>query len=398
MSKSIGDGFSISRIFQRTVPQASVSPPPQAETTSNVGQADRLDLTSEASSKPIEADLSLSIAGRSVAPNGTVQIKRSVIDNLLQQALKGNSQLLNSKLSFDSASGAYNLSANVKAMGMQLPLSARIRLVSDQNSLGIALENVQVASIGMTYPSKLILEQMAKKVSEGNIQAQADTKTGIIRFDTTSLLRQAKVLPYSLAIDPQQTKLSLQTAASGDVTLAFQSERQGPAYTPTENSDIAVSIDQTAMTNLLREALVQDADIENVTFREGGLKIDGKAEIKDASAVLSAGKALLALMALASGSGAVNNVDPVRVKAPVSLDLDVQGTEMLITPSSSLFLDVLERMAKHAGASCQRVGDSVRVDLAAFMPQEKGTLESVEATSEGLKLNLHLNGGNLIKE
>lgn len=368
-------------------PRRNSSASSGAQSASPVEPADRLDL-SKAGSPGIEADLSLALIGRQVAPNGTISLKRAVVERSLQQALQG---LIDPKVAFDSSKGTYNLTAKTQVMGMQVPFSASIHLVADHDKIGFAIEGARVQGIGLTRLTKMLSETLAKKLSEGGLQAQADSARGIVSFDTTSLLHQIKALPYYLAIASDQTKLSLNTSPQGDVSIGFQSERQGPAITPTKDSDLAISFDDKALTAILQEALLQDADIQKVTLRDGGLQIDGKAEVKEASALLSAGKLLLALAALSSGGNV--NADPVEVKVPVSLDLEFQGKDVVLKPDSSLYLGPLQNALKQAAPV--REGDSLRIDLEALVAKQ-GVLEGIEVTPEGLKVRFHANADSLL--
>lgn len=358
---------------------------------------DRMELGRALPPSMIEADLRMSmVGGTQLAADGKITVQKAFIERLLRHALGGNKDITDAKIGFDPASGTYSVQAKIGVKGLSLPFSIKAAPVIEQNEIGFQLKEVVIptrfGALELNLVTRKLTEAIAREMSYSGIRNTANPKSGLIRIDTNSLLHQQGVLPSFVGLDFQKTRLSLDVAPSGNVVVGMTSPQRAPELPDTPASDIAVFADEQALRQALRHALGPDFEVEKVTLGEGGLKLDGRAEFKAGSDVLTAGKALFLLLAIAANDPSANQIgtERVRMTVPLALDVKQDGSQFVITPDLSKALGPLKEALEKAGFKPIPEGKGLRIDLDAVWQDRKATFDQLRLQPDGASARMRL--------
>lgn len=383
-------------------PQVPITPKRAADPAPSKPEAsrptgDRLQLGRALSPSLIEADLRLSMVGNTqLAADGTVTLQKALLERLVRHAVRGSKEITDARIGFDAASGTYAVEAKVAVKGLQLPLSLKLAPVIDSNAIGFQFREVAIptrlGSLESSLITRKLTEAIAHEMSRSGIRNTTDPKQGLIRIDTNGLLNHLGVLPTFVGLDFEKTRLSMNVAPDGNVVVGMKSAQRAPAISDTPASDIAVFADEKALQQVLRHALGRDFEVEKVTLGEGGLKLDGRAEYKEGSEVLTAGKALFLILAIAARDPVANQIgtDPARMMIPLALDVKQEGTRLVITPSIQKALGPLAESIKKAGFNPVPEGKGLRIDLDEVWQGHSATFDQLRVRSEGADARMRL--------
>lgn len=383
----------------RPAPIAPQRPAPQARPKPEVCRLrpDSFQVGRALPASLIEADVRLGmVGGTGLAADGTLTLQKTFLERLLRGALSGSKDIQDARIGFDAASGSYAVQAKVRVKGLQVPLSLKLAPVVDHNQLGFQLRDVAIAtplgSLEANLLTRKVTEAIAGELRFNGFTNSVDARQGIVRIDVDNLLSRLGVLPEFASVDLDRTRLSVDVQRTGNVVVGMKSNQHLPQLPDTPASDIAVFADPKALQQALRGALGPDYEVQQVTLDNGHLKLDGQAEFKQGSDFFTGAKALLLLLAVASGDPAANRISPTRERFMVPLALDIQqdGTQLVITPSLSKALGSLKDSLEKAGLKPVQDGKGLRVDLNSVWKDKCATFDQVRVQPEGTSARMRM--------
>lgn len=296
---------------------------------------------------------------------GTVTLDRGFMERLVRHVTRKKA-FGERDIKFDAASGTYGGTVQVKVKGFTLNLAGKVLPVADGNLPGFQFKDLGLKVGGMTlrFPGlkQLAAKLIANEITAGGIQASPG-KDGIIRLDPTTLLRDAEVLPATLHLDTNRTRFDVKMAPNGDVRVNLTSDVPARTGAASTGSDLAVSIDEQAVLKALKPVLGNDYQLSKVTIGQNSIQLDGLVEAKPISDVVNAFKGILAAIVAAKG-GRVGHVGGEKVMINLKIDAQLQGTQVVLTPSIGAAAGELEKTLTKAGLKPVREGKSLRFDIA----------------------------------
>lgn len=378
--------------------QAPAKPVAAAPAAPAVARAKAASPTPAPATRGIEVDVTGKVdATGGMAATGTVKLDRAFVERLLRHVTRKPHAFGDRDLKFDAAKGTYGGTLTLKIKGVPLNLAATATPVVDGNLPGFKFETLGIKLGGMTIPvpflKGLAAKLIAKEITSSGIDSTPGER-GVVRLDPTSLLHEEEVIPTTVRIDHAQTKFSVKTAANGDIQLSLASATPAAATADTAKSDLAVELDEKALAKILKPVLGNDYQLSSVAIRQGGITLDGQVEAKPLSDVVNLGKALIGLIAVANGNRNVN-VSPEKAMIGLKLDLKLDGTRALLTPSLGLALGDLEKTLTKAGLNPVREGKGLRFDFGQLVAPYG--VEGLEAVDGKLKGRAKLDINQLIK-
>lgn len=372
---------------------AAVTRPVSAE-ASPVPETDRLKVGDEARKRGlIEADVQLyADAGMNIQATGTVRIQRTFIERLLRYVLDGSDRFKNVQTTYDPASGCYDAKAQVHFLGMDFPISARIRPSVDTKQVGLHLESLGIPMMGMVVRAPFVMRQVtelvARQLQAEHLQAKAAPRDAAVNLELNGLLQRIG-MPYMAHIDREHTRIEGALDPRGDMVIRLDSDRKGPALSDTPDSDLSITASPGALDTALRHALGPDYEVTGVDVSQGQATVHGRAEVKEASAVVNTIQLLGILAALQGGAspGALN-AEAAHVRIGLDLAARIDGRDLVITPSINKALGAMRESLEAAGLKPRLDGKSLRVDVDQLVAANGGQFQDMSFDPEGLKARL----------
>lgn len=388
-----------------TNPLPSVQRPPVAREASKPQEADRapaagdrLDLGTNPLQHLLEADLRIKVApGPSLIGHGNIGFNRVFVERLLRFGLSKSEDVKNPRIAFHEGTRSYSVQAVFNVRGIDVPFSVRVKPVVEGNVPGFKLENLRIPlgnsgrfGIEHEWLTGKVSEELAKQL-QWDLGARAIPEKGVVTLNPSRLLHTIGALPDYLSLDMQQTQFQAGFTATGDMNVVLRAPGMAPVQDTTPGSDITVEADEQSLSAVLRHALAPNYEVQGVSLETGQGVIDGRAEFKQGSDVINAGKLIIALIGLAGGDPRAANLasDPTRLMVGLDLAFKIEGTHMTITPSIDKALGDLGKSLEAAGLRPVQQGNSLRVDLGALL-ESKGRLESIDVRQDVLNLRMRL--------
>jgi hypothetical protein len=346
----------------------------------------------------IEADVGLRLSPESqLAGNGTVALNRQFVERLIRRVTQNRQTIKDVNFAYDAKLGAYTGTAKVKVKGLTFDVVAQAVPAVSHNEPAIQFKDFGLKLGGMTLKNPLItrlaMKQIAAEISKSRIQATAEKDT--VRLEPNSVMYKINAMPDFLRIDSVATTLTSEMAANGDVR--FQMKSTAPeGRSETTQSDLNLAASAEDLKGTLAPLLAGSYDLKSVTFGNGTITLDGEAEAKIVSDVANAGKLIMSLIKLAGGMApGADDFTGGRAMIPLKLTAQIQGTQATLTPSVKQALPQIEKMLAEKGAKPERVGDSLRFDLAPL--SGRLGLKDVAVTPDGLKAKARIDIPGMIK-
>lgn len=373
-----------------------VAAPAEAAPVKAVAKGDHLAFRHSEDERLLEADLHFRIVnGPSLVANGDIGFSRVFIERLLRHAL-GNSQTLsNSQVSFDSQKGAYSVRTSATVKGVTVPFTVDLKPEVIGQRVGFKLENLRVPlgesgrfGIQNAWLTGKVCEELADALRY-NLGARAHRDEGVVTLDPNAILHHVQALPQKLRLDLRQIQLQTAITGTGDLKLVMRGQGLAPAENRTPDSDLSLEADAAGLKALLKGLLAPDYEVDQVTLKDGGGKIDGQAEFKDGSDLVNAGKLMVALIGLAAGNPRAAHLETSRMMLPLDLNFTLDGTRLSLTPSIDKALGELAKTLEAAGLSPVKDGKSLRVDLAEILGR-RGEVDTLQFKPNGLQMRMKL--------
>lgn len=394
-----------------TNPLPPVQRPPVARETGKPQEAerppaagDRLDLGSNPLEHLLEADLRIKVApGPSLIGHGNIGFNRVFVERLLRFGLSKSEDVKNPRIAFHEGTRSYSVQAVLNVRGIDVPFSARIKPVVEGNFPGFKVESLRIPlgssgrfGIEHAWLTGKVCEELAKQL-RWDLGARAIPEKGVVTLNPSTLLHTIGALPNYLNLDMQQTQFQAGFTAKGDMNVVLHGPGMAAVPDTTPGSDITVEADEESLSALLRHALAPDYEVQGVSLETDRGVIDGRAEFKQGSDVVNAGKLLIALIGLAGGDPRAANLaaDPTRMMVGLDLAFKIEGKHMIITPSIDRALGDLGKSLEAAGLRPVQQGKSLRVDLGTLL-EDKGKLESINVRHDMLDLRMRLDLDSII--
>ncbi|MNK58224.1 hypothetical protein D3C87_772940 [compost metagenome] len=385
----------------RTRASSSASPVEEAKPQAApavVTSTDRLELGGGTRDRLLEADLRLKVtpSARLVA-NGQIGFSRTFIERLLNHALGKGKTVTNAQVSFDPTKRAYSVRATAHVLGMSLPFTVDLKPQVIGQGVGFKLENLRMPlgdSERFGLQHRWITSKVCDELAESlkwSLGARAHPDQGVVTLNPNSILHHVQALPESLELDLAQIQMQTSVSASGDLSLGMHAEGMAAAVNSSPQSDLTLEADAAGLQGALKRLLAPDYEVGTVTLRDGGAVIGGKAEFKDGSDVINAGKLLIALIGVANGEARAANLinDPSRLMIPLDLDLSLDGSVLRVKPSIGKAMAELEKTFTSAGLNPVQEGDRLRVDLSDLL-QNRGEFDALKFRKDGLQVQMKL--------
>ena len=396
------------RPIQASLPKTAPQPLAQAKAPAKAGPSapevtgDRLALANRPPA--IEADVRLAMRGQArLEAEGSVRVRRGFLERFIRDVLDDKRVFPHMKVGFDATSRRFTGEGAVRWLGIPWPvaIAARPRIVGDK--LGVEFEAVQLVlgswRLDVPFLKGLAARIVLDELRTTWIRASKGERAGVVLMEPASIIHELGIAPPYVQLDMQRTKLSLQIAESGDVTLGLKAGQTPAAPANTPRSDIALTVDEAALTAFMRQALGRDYDLRAITLRENGAAVRGQADYKPVSDTLTAAKGILLLAALAGGGRNLSNVDTsaVVVKGDLDLDVEVEGRTMVVKPSIGLAAGEMMKVLTTAGIPAERQGGAVWVNLDAAAQALGATLSTLRIDARGVSLQAGVDIETLIR-
>lgn len=354
----------------------------------------------------IEADVRFAMHGRPLLQaQGTVRVQRTFLERYIRSVLSDERVFPTMKVGFDPATKRFTGEGQVRWLGIPWPvaIAARPRVVGDK--LGVQFEEIQLRlgswRIGVPFMKGMAAGIVVDELHKSLIRADKGPRPGLVLMEPTSLIHELGIAPPFVRLDMERTKMALDVADGGEVTLRLDADAAPPAPANTPRSDIAVSVDEAALTAFMREAIGREYDLKAITLREGGAAVRGQADFKPVSDTLNAAKAILLLAALAGNGGrgaAGMDGNMVAVKGDLDLDVKVEGRTMTVKPSIGLAAKEMKKVLDKAGIPAEVKGGTVVVDMDGAARTFGATLSRLRLDEHGVTLEGGLDVERLIRK
>lgn len=355
---------------------------------------DTLTLGGVASPPLLEADLNLKLTvGAKLLANGTITFSRTFLERLLNHVLGKGKTFSNAQVSFDPTQRAYTVRATAHVKGFSVPFTVALKPDVVGQGVGFKLEDLRIPlSERFGIQNRWLTNKVAEVVAdELRYSLGARAQGGTVTFSPNALLHHVNALPTALSLDLAQIQMATSVAPAGELTLSMRADGLAEAVDGTADSDFSLEADAKGLESLLRRLLAPDYEVNQVTLRDGKAKIEGKAEFKDGSNLVNAGKLLIALIGLSGGEIRAAELlnEPSRMMVPLDLDLRFEGTQLVVTPSLRQALGELSKTLESAGLKPVLEGNSLRVNLDDVLGG-RGGLDGLQITADALKLKAQL--------
>lgn len=397
MTRSITSGSAAPRPLSAPVAAPGEAAKPSSAPAA-VTRGDRLDLAAPARDRLLEADLRLKLVeGPSLVANGQIGFSRTFLERLLKHSLSKGETLSNAQVSFDPTLRAFSVRATANVKGLSVPFTVQLKPQVIDQGVGFKLDDLRIPlgdsgrfGIQHRWLTGKVCEELAKELS-ATLGAQAHPDQGVVTLNPNVILHYVNALPDSLRIDLAKTRMETAVSAQGDLTLHMRGAGMQPAENGSPASDLVVETDAAGLQSALKSLLAPDYEVGQVTLRNGGAVIDGRAEFKDGSDLVNAGKLLVALVGLAGGEPRAADLVSERSRLMIPLDLDVSldGTTMRVKPSIGKALGELTKTFEAAGLSPVQEKGSLRVELGGLL-KERGEFERLQFRQDGMQVKMKL--------
>jgi hypothetical protein len=340
----------------------------------------------EASSRPplIEADVRVKMAGSNKAlVNGTVRLDHRFVCRMVPYLLRSPRRFKHIQVHFDAATGSYAATGQIKLLGMWWPVSARAKPQGDGSMVAFKFEDLRLQfgkkGISAMFLKGMVANIVADALKESNIVTSAVPKSGVVRMDVNSLLAEIDALPAVATLDTSHTWVAVATSAKGDLTVSFDTPGMAPAINSSPRSDITLEADPKALEAILGQALAPDFELTALNLKENRIQVDGQVDYTPVTDVVNGVKLLAVLL-----SNGRANPRFEKVMGPLSLDVAMDGTRLVVNPSIKAARKQLLETLKKAQIPVQERPDGLHVDLTKALEDRGIQVKNAHVDAHGL--------------
>ena len=394
-----------------STPAGAVTPgaPPRprvaaAPAVAEAPAADRLVLAPTAPA--IEADLQLAMAGSpQLVANGTVRVREAFITRYVESMLSDKRLFPTMDVRFDADAACYASQGTVKLFGIPFPMAFAARPSTADGQLAIAFDAPRLRLLGWQIPLSFLAgpaaDVLVTQLRYQGIAARRTEPAGKILIEPGSLMRQLGLMPSLVSLDTRRTAMTLTLGPTGDVEVALAARDVPAPATSTPRSDLALRMDDRAVTAVLRQALNPDYLLGQLKFREGGLTASGKADAKPLSDLMTLGKGLMILAAFYGSGGSTPaglNGDPVVVRVDLDVDVRLEGQTMVVKPSIARASKEILTLLENAKVPARARGDEIVVDLQAAARTLGAELRRLRIDEHGVLIDASVDVERLLRD
>jgi len=357
--------------------------------------------TAPARKPEIEADVRLRFEGPNGADaNGAVTIQSAFLLRLLKHVLRNPKRFAQVAIHFDPQTKTYVADAKVKLLGMWVPVTGRAHPASDGGVPTIAFDELAIkwGPGGKWRFSPGLLERkvtalVAEELAKDGFLNTVDAKQRKIRLEPNALLHEIDALPHWAALNTRDTKFEVSTAANGDVRIALQTGGQAPVANGSTRSDISVTADDAALTAIALRALAPSYDVRTLKVAPNKVSLSGQVELKPVTDVANG----IRVLALILSQGRVGRQEVAPVMGTLDLEVAMEGTKILITPSLKPAAKQLAETLVKAGIAATVDGRTISADLGPWLDGKGLKNQRIQALQGTLEARFEIDIDSRIK-
>lgn len=325
--------------------------------------------------------------------NGTVKLQSAFVLRLLKHVLRSPKRFKQVAVRFDPQTKTYVADAKVKLLGMWFPVAGRAHPAGDGGVPTIAFDELAIKwgpggkwRFSPAFLQRKVTKIVAEELEKDGFLNTVDAKNKKIKLDPNALLHQIKALPSWASLDTKDTKFDVSTDVRGDVRIGLSGGSLGPTLRDSQRSDISVSADDAALQAIAMRALAPNYEVRTVKMAPGRASFSGQVELKPITDAVNG----LRVLALILSRGQVGRQEARPVMGTLDLEIAMDGTKLLITPSLKPAAKQLAETLNKAGIVATVEGRTIRADLGPWLTQQGLQNQQIQSLEGGIEARFEI--------